>query len=94
MKNRDRIPFMKWPIIKRFVAPLVRESLQSLPIIGTLVTNFKQNSVETPAGTIKMTRWDWYRLLIGVGIAIAMAKGILTAKQIAFIMDIIGWPGT
>lgn len=78
--------------IKKFVGPLIRESLQTLPIVGTLVTNFKQNEVEAPTGTIKMTRWDWYRLLIGVGIAILITKGIMTQEQVAFVMQVIGWP--
>ena len=46
---------------------LVREGLQTLPVIGTLVTNFK--SKDTPKGQIVLSKWDKYRMLIGLVIS-------------------------
>ena len=78
------------PLVK-FLGPIVRETLQTVPVIGTIVTNFKQNKLESPVGTIQLTKWDVYRLLLGFGIAYLIAKGILTEEQIAFVWSLIGY---
>ena len=69
---------------------LVREGLQSIPVVGTIVTNFKEDSKENPKGKINITKWDVYRLLIGVVLAYFMAKGILKVEHIEFLKDFIG----
>lgn len=78
------------PVVKLF-GPLIRETLQSLPVIGTIVTNFKQNKLESPTGTIQLKKWDIYRLILGAGIAYLVTKGILTEEQITFIWSLIGF---
>lgn len=75
----------------KIIGGLVRESLQTLPIVGTIVTNLKSDSTDNPKGKIKLDKWDWYRIILGVGIAYALAKGILTTQQIQFIMGLIGF---
>jgi len=50
--------------IKDFVKSLGRETMQSLPVVGTIVTNFK--STETPKGKIVLSKWDKYRVVIGL----------------------------
>jgi len=50
--------------IKNFGKGLFRETLQSLPALGTLVTNYK--STETPKGKILLSKWDKYRIVIGL----------------------------
>ena len=70
---------------------LVREGLQSVPFVGTLVTNFKEDTTENPKGKIKLTKWDGYRLVIGLVIGVALAKGLMTEDQITFVMSFIGW---
>ena len=77
--------------IGNFLKPLIRETLQTLPIVGTLVTNFKSNSVESPTGQIKLTKWDGYRLILGLGIGYVLVKGIATIEQIEFIWSLIGF---
>ena len=73
----------------KLLGGFVRESLQTLPIVGTIVTSFKSDS--SPKGQIKLEAWDWYRLVLGFGIAYVLAKGILTQEQVAFILALIGF---
>ena len=76
-------------ILKGLGKGLVRETLQTLPIIGTIVTNFKTETKTSAKGSIQLSKWDIYRLILGLGIAYFLAKGILTEQQIAFIMQYI-----
>ena len=55
--------------IGNFLKGLIREGLQTLPIVGTLVTNFKSETKDSIKGQIKLSKWDIYRLLLGVGLA-------------------------
>ncbi len=73
--------------VKAFFKGLFREGLQTLPVVGTFVTNFKQGD----DNNIKLTAWDGYRLAIGLVIGVVLAKGIMTPDQIEFVMSIIGW---
>lgn len=94
---------INWKAIGNFMKPLVRETLQSLPVVGTLVTNFKGNMVEEDhdatsekppikkSGHIALTKWDVYRLIIGGGVAYLLIKGLLTIQQISFILEFIGF---
>ena len=75
--------------IGNFLKGLIREGLQTLPIVGTLVTNFKSETKDSIKGQIKLSKWDIYRLVLGVGLAYVLAKGILTQDQIAFIMQYV-----
>ena len=77
-------------MIGKIVNPILRETLQSLPVVGTIVTNFKTNTAENPTGKIKLTKWDGYRILLGCLIALALAKGFLTPEQITFILSFLG----
>lgn len=77
--------------VRTAVAPLLRETLQTLPVVGTLVTNFKNNTERNPAGQIKLTKWDGYRLVIGLGIGYLLIKGIATMDQITFIIQAMGF---
>ncbi len=77
------------PIFK-FFAPLVRETLQTLPVIGTLVTNLKANTLDSPSGTHpKPKGWDIYRMIIGLGIGYVLVKGLATVPQIIAIVKVI-----
>ena len=75
--------------IGNFLKGLIREGLQTLPIVGTLVTNFKSETKDSIKGQIKLSKWDIYRLVLGFGLAYVLAKGILTQDQIAFIMQYV-----
>lgn len=75
--------------IGNFFKGLIREGLQTLPIVGTLVTSFKTETKDSPKGQIKLSKWDIYRLVLGFGLAYVLAKGILTQDQIAFIMQYV-----
>ena len=75
----------------KIMSGLVRESLQTIPFVGTLVTNFKQDDPDNPKGKIKLTWWDIYRLALGLGIAYALIKGLLTQDQIVFILNLLGY---
>lgn len=85
---------MKKPFFKTkvggFLKGLVREGLQTVPVIGTFITNFKEDSEENPKGKVNLTKWDIYRLVLGIGAAYLIAKGILTEDQISFIFSMIG----
>ncbi len=73
-------------LIKR----LVREGLQTLPVVGTIVTNLKADTKENPKGKINLDKWDFYRLLIGIGVGYVLYKGMLTMKQVNFIISMMG----
>lgn len=70
---------------------LVRETLQTLPFVGTIITNVKTDTKENPKGKLKLESWDWYRLAIGLIVGFVLFKGILTADQIDFILSLIGF---
>jgi hypothetical protein len=70
---------------------LVREGLQTVPMVGTVVTAFKEDTPENPKGTIKLTSWHYYRIAIGVIAGYLMFKGILTEEQIEIITSMIGF---
>ena len=48
---------MKKPFLKTKVGKLLKgllaEGLQTLPVVGTVVTAFKENTIENPEGAIK-----------------------------------------
>lgn len=52
--------------VGNFFKGLVREGLQTLPIIGTLVTSFKSETEDSPKGQISLGKWEKYRILIGL----------------------------
>lgn len=60
----------------KIVFPIVRETLQSLPVVGTIITNFKTDTPDNPAGKIKLGKWDVYRIILGVGIAYLVMRGV------------------
>tara|TARA_R110002051_G_scaffold305684_1_gene375816 strand:+ start:509 stop:775 length:267 start_codon:yes stop_codon:yes gene_type:complete len=76
--------------VGKLVKGLVREGLQTIPVVGTFVTAFKEDTPENPQGTIKLSKWHIYRLVIGVGVGIFLAKGILTPEQVEMILEVIG----
>lgn len=77
--------------VGKLLGGLIRESLQTLPVIGTLVTVFKKDTTKSPKGKINLEGWEWYRLVLGIGIGYVLAKSILTPEQITFILSIIGF---
>lgn len=64
---------------------LLREGLQTLPVVGTIVTNFKTDDKNNPKGKVSLSKWDVYRLILGIGIAYLLYRGALTMDQIQFI---------
>jgi len=76
--------------LKAIAGDLIRETLQAFPFIGTIVTNMKEDTDNNPKGSLNFSKWDIYRLVLGIGAAYAMAKGILTQDQIDFILSAIG----
>jgi len=86
---------MKKPFLKTKVGKLLKgllaEGLQTLPVVGTVVTAFKENTIENPEGAIKLNSWHYYRIAIGLVGGYLMYKGILTTKEIYSIMELIGF---
>lgn len=81
---------MKKLNIKGFLKGLVREGLQAVPVVGTLVTNWKSNTTENPQGKIKMGRWDIYRIIIGIGITYILSAQLLNMRQVRFLLEFMG----
>ncbi|PCJ57919.1 MAG: hypothetical protein COA65_08650 [Rhodospirillaceae bacterium] len=75
----------------KLLGGLVRESLQTVPVVGTIVTVFKKDTPKSPKGKINLQGWEWYRLVLGLGIGYALIKGLLTQEQITFILSFIGF---
>ena len=69
---------------------LFRETLQTIPFIGTIVTNIKTDTKDNPKGQIKLSKWDIHRLVLGLVIGYVLYKGLLTMDQVEGIMNIIG----
>lgn len=82
--------FFKETFVGKAVSGLVRESLQSIPFVGTIVTSFKEDTKDNPKGKVNITKWDAYRLAIGLVLAYFMAKGILKPEDIEFLKSFIG----
>jgi hypothetical protein len=74
----------------KIVKGLVIDGLQAVPVVGTIVTNLKTDTEANPAGKLKLSKWDIYRILVGIGAAYALHKGILTQDHISFLMNMIG----
>ena len=72
------------------ISGLVREGLQTLPVVGTIVTAFKEDTVESPKGNIQLSKWHLYRLAVGLIIAYFLAKGLCNEEQIDIILTVIG----
>ncbi len=68
---------------------LLQDGLQSVPVVGTIVTNLKTDTKENPAGKLKLTAWDGYRLVIGAAIVYALHKGV-SKEIITFVLEAIG----
>ena len=83
-------PFGKTKVGK-LVKGLVREALQTVPVIGTVVTAFKEDTPENPKGEIKLTSWHYYRIALGLVAGYLMYKGILSGDEIGFITSLIGF---
>ena len=69
---------------------LFRETLQTIPFVGTIVTNIKTDTKDNQKGKIKLSKWDIYRLALGLAIGWVLYKGLLTMDQIEGVMSIIG----
>ena len=69
---------------------LVRETLQTLPIVGTIVTNIKTNTTDNPKGQLNLKNWDIYRLIFGSIIAYLVVKGV-DPEKVIFITSTIGF---
>jgi len=84
---------MKKPFGKTLVGGLlkglVREGLQTVLVIGTFVTAFKEDTKQSPKGIIKLTPWHYYRIAIGIIAAILIAKGILTKEEVEIAAAVI-----
>lgn len=77
------------PIFK-FIAPIVRESLQTLPVVGTLITNFKNNTVDSPPGKMSLpTKWESYRIVFGLAVGYVLIKGLATIEQVQFVWSLV-----
>jgi hypothetical protein len=80
---------MKKGRLKRVLGGLIRETAQSLPIVGTVITNWKENEVDNPKGQINLRSNDWYRILIGVGIAYLVYKGFVSLEFVEVVSDVM-----
>ena len=76
--------------LRSMIKWLFRETLQTIPFIGTIVTNIKTDTKDNPKGQIKLSKWDIYRLVLGLVIGYVLYKGLLTMDQVEGIMNIIG----
>lgn len=76
--------------IGKIASGLVREGLQTVPVVGTIITNLKTDTPDNPAGKIKLSKWDIYRLVIGLVVGYVLYKGILTIEQVQSILSMIG----
>ena len=84
---------MKKPFGKTLVGGLlkglVREGLQSIPVVGTFVTAFKEDTKENPKGAVKLSKWHLYRLAIGLLTVYLMYKGV-NQEILDFVLPILG----
>jgi hypothetical protein len=72
---------------------IIREGLQTLPIVGTVVTNMKENTPENPEGKIKLGRNEWFRIVLGVGLAYLIYKGLLTIEFLDLVKEAVNSVG-
>ena len=82
--------FLRKIKLGKIVKGLVREGLQTLPVIGTVITNLKTDTPENPKGKLNLEAWDIYRLVIGLAVGFVLYKGLLNMEQIDFILAFIG----
>jgi len=75
--------------VGKMLKGLAIEGLQTVPVLGTLVTAFKENTKNNPEGAIKLNQWHIYRMVLGLVIAYLISKGFTTAEDLANVMDVI-----
>ena len=75
--------------VGKFAISVAGNALQTVPVVGTLVTNFKENTKESPTGTLKLKGWEYFRIALGLVIGYVIYKGILTLDQVEAIKEVI-----
>jgi len=76
--------------VGKVVQGLVINGLQAVPVVGTLVTNIKTNTAESPAGKMNIGKSEIYRIAIGLLVALALHGDLFTPDQLHFIFSIVG----
>ena len=75
--------------VGKIVIPFVRETAQTLPIIGTIITNFKTNEVDNPKGQINLKGNDLYRIGLGAVIAYLIYRGVVSMEAVDIFTDVL-----
>ena len=75
--------------VGKSITGLIRETLQSTPFVGTVITAFKEDTKENPKGLIKLSKWHMYRLVIGLITGYLMYRGV-DSEIIDFALNIVG----
>ena len=76
--------------VGRTLKGIFREGLQSIPVIGTIVTNMKEDTKENPAGKIKLSKWDVFRMVAGAFFAYLLANG-WALEKVEFLSGLMGF---
>jgi len=80
-----------WTKIKASkLGKLIGNTLQTLPIVGTVVTNNKEDTPENPKGQLNLRGWDWYRIILGLGVGYVLYKGLLNMDELKGILELVG----
>ncbi len=77
----------------KMIMGLVSDGLQSLPVVGTIVTAFKSETIDSPKGKINLGKSEYIRLAIGLIIAILLYYGTINETFLAKITTAFEWVG-
>lgn len=72
---KEKKPFWERKIPK-LLKNVAGNTLQIPPVIGTIVTAFKEDKEGNPAGTLKLSGWHIYRLVIGLVLGYLVFKNV------------------
>lgn len=77
-------------VVGKLATTLIGSALQSIPVVGTIVTNFKENTPQNPKGQLLIGWSELIRIVIGCGLAYLMFKGIISETEAEVAKTVIG----
>ena len=69
-------PFKQTRLFK-FMKSLVKNTLQTTPIVGTVITAADESKPTSSPKGIDLNKWHYFRIALGVIVAYAMYKGVV-----------------
>ena len=77
----------------KFVKGLAKNTIQTTPVIGTIVTAADESRPTSAPGKINLNKWHYFRIGLGVVVAYAMYKGVVDTNFVDTIKEVFSMLG-